>query len=273
MLLASIEKIVKSDTRFVKVDGELVKKKHPNTKKESQQARLRQKFDKLFEQRREAVLHDRLTSLSTSKAMKYALNGDEFHLRQELTLGHPINEVDARSGRTVLLESVAGGYLHLVRMLIYEYNADLSCVTTLGKASALHIAVEFSHRQIASMLITHGADVNKRDMFGRTPLHLVKTANVLKLLLKFPAVDVVARSNKGLTPLGHYLKSTPSAERVDEIVQLLSVREDRRLLEITKEQVANIKAEREHMMTHMGLVTDISTVGRFQYHEEDSKPW
>jgi len=270
MLLASIEKIVKSDTRFEKVDGVMVKKRHASSKLESQQQRLREKFNKLYDQRREVVLQDRLVSLPTTRAMKYALLGDEFHLRQELALGHPVNDVDARTGRTVLLESVAGGYLHLVRMLINDHNADLTCVTTLGKASALHIAVEFSHRQIASMLITHGADLNKRDMFGRTPLHMVKTLNVLKLLMKFP-VDVVARTNKGLTPLGYYLRSTPSAERVDEIVRMLSISEDRRLMEITKEQAVHHKSDREMMLTRLGLVTDISTVGK--YHEEESKPW
>lgn len=202
--------------------------------------------------------------------MKYALVGDEFHLRQELSLGHPVNEVDARSGRTVLLESVAGGYLHLVRMLINDFNADLSCVTTLGKSSALHIAVEFNHRQIASMLITHGAALNKRDMFGRTPLHMVKTLNVLKLLLKFP-VDVVARSNKGLTPLGYYLKTTPASERNDEILHLLGQREDRRHMEITKEQTAISKIGRETLLSRMDLITDISTMAK--YNEQESKPW
>lgn len=268
LLLSSLERIVKSDKRHFKDNVE--PRKAISLKKEQQERRLKEKFDRLFENRRETVLHDRISSLPTSRASKYAIAGDEFHLRQEIVLGFPVNEVDPRSGRTVLLEAVAGGYLHLVRMLINEFNCDLSCVTKLGKATALHIAVECGHRQIASMLITHGADINKQDMFGRTPLHLVKHLSLFKLLMKYP-VDVVAKTNKGLTPLGYYYKNTPPAERIDEIIAVLSSREDKRLMEVTREQVSTAKQDRAVMLDHWGLVTDNSTM-RY-YDEQQSKPW
>lgn len=269
MLLSSLERIVKSDSRYFK-DDQVDVKKQMSYKKEQQVNRLSEKFDRLYAQRRELVLQQRLNSLPTSRASKYAIVGDEFHLRREMLLGHPVDEVDARSGRTVLIESVAGGYLHTVRMLIMEFNANVNCTTKLGKTTPLHIAVEYGHRQIASMLITYGANLDARDMFGRTPLHMVKHLTLFKLLMKYP-VDVCAKSNKGLTPLGYYLSTTPVMERNEEIVRTLSVKEDRKVMEMTREQVAVTRQGREEAIAHWGQVTDNSTMRH--YNEEQSKPW
>lgn len=273
MLLSSIERIVKSDTRYYNSNGnnngEVDVKKKMTYKKEQQTKRLETKFDRLFAQRREVVLQERLNSLATSRASKCAIAGDEFNLRKEMLLGHPVNEVDARSGRTVLIEAVAGGFLHLVRMLIIDFNADVNCITMLGKTTPLHIAVENGQRQIASMLITYGADLNARDMYGRTPLHNINKISVFKLLMKFP-VDVCAKDNKGLTPLGLYLHKTPLLQRDDEIVYILSNKQDKKIMEITREQVATTKEIIERKRANWG-VTDDSTM-RF-YNEEQSKPW
>ena len=273
ILFSALERIVKSDTRHFKSDEVVDAKKEILYKQEQQNARLKAKFDRLYAQRSEVVLQERLNSLPSSRASKYAIVGDEFRLRQELLRGHPVNEVDSRSGRTLLLEAVAAGYLHLVRMLIYDFHADLSCVTSLGKATALHIAVDGNFRQIASMLITHGANLNARDMFGRTPLHMVKSLSMLKLLLKYP-VDVIAKTNKGLTPLGHYLQVVPYIDRIDEIVRILGTREDKRLMEVTREQVMVTREGREAEMSKWALVTDGSTSSALlRNEEEDSRPW
>ena len=67
------------------------------------------------------------------------------------------------------------------------------------------MAVEQGYRQIASILITYGANVNAQDVRGCTPLHLVTKLSVLKLLLKQP-VDACIQNEEGLTPLYFYLK-------------------------------------------------------------------
>jgi hypothetical protein len=268
MLLSSLERIVKSDSRHFKTDVE--RSKEVSYKKEQQLKRLHTKFEKLYAQRREVVLQERLNSLPSSRASKYALVGDEFNLRKELLRGFPVNEIDARSGRTLLLESVAGGHFHLVRMLVIDFQADVNCITTLGKTTPLHIAVENGLRQIASMLITYGANIHAIDMFGRTPLHMVKDTSLFKLLMKFP-VDVCAKTNKGLTPLGYYLSVTPIADRVDDIVHILSVKEDRKVLEITRAQVAQTRQGRENALAQWGVTADHSEMRN--YDEQQSKPW
>jgi hypothetical protein len=268
MLLSSLERIVKSDTRYFKDEVDI--KKQMTYKKEHQVKRLSEKFDRLYDQKRTAVLQERLHMLPTSRASKYTIMGDEFNLRKELLIDHPVDEVDARSGRSLLIEAVAGGHLHIVRMLIIDFNANVNCVTKLGKATPLHIAVEFGMRQIASMLITYGANLSAQDMFGRTPLHMVKHLSLFKLLIKYP-VDVCAKTHKGLTPLGYYLSVTPIMERNEEIVHTLSSKEDKKVMEITREQVAVTRQGFEQEIANWGKVADDSTMRH--YNEEQSKPW
>lgn len=74
-----------------------------------------------------------------------------------------------------------------------------------GMATALHIAVEKNHRQIASLLITFGADVNAKDKYDFTPLHLVNKKLIYKLLMKFGA-DPLVRSRLGQLPSEAYEK-------------------------------------------------------------------
>ena len=62
--------------------------------------------------------------------------------------------------------SIYVGHFHLVRMLINEYGADIHVPTLLARQSPLHLAVGKGLRQIASILLTHGADLHARDSKG-----------------------------------------------------------------------------------------------------------
>jgi ankyrin repeat protein len=266
--LSSLERIVRSDSRYNNVPRD--PSKDQSLVKQFQDKRLEEKFARLYLQKREAVLAQRLNGLATSRAMKCAISGDEFKLRQELLKGHEVDEMDRRSGRTLLHESSAGGNLHLVRMLVYDFHAQINLHTSLGKATALHIAVDFNYRQIASLLITNGADLNAKDMFGRTPLHMVKSTSLLRLLLKYP-VDVAATSSKGLTPMGYYLSVTPIDQRVDEIWQTLGPKEDRKIMENTRAEVRTARMIVDSQNDRWALINDAdSTV-----FDPDSqqKPW
>lgn len=201
MNIAKLEKIVKSDTRFYKTDNE---ENQYSIAKTKIMQRLKNKFNRIYALKREAVLAERFNGLPMLNATRFAKQGDEFRLRQEMLFGHPVDYLDPKTGRSVLLEACAGGHFHIVRMLVNEFNAEVNISTSMGKSSTLHLAVESGYRQIASFLITNGADVNGRDKFLRTPLHLISKVTLMKLLLKYK-VDVVAKSNEGIVYIYHYL--------------------------------------------------------------------
>jgi ankyrin repeat protein len=66
---------------------------------------------------------------------------------------------------------------------------------------ALHWAAENGLVDIAALLIEQGADVDEKDQFGNTPLHLaLRYPDMVRLLLDSGA-DVNARNAMGNTPL------------------------------------------------------------------------
>ena len=223
-----------------------------NTKRK--QAALNAKIEKLMAQKLSDMLSARLHNQEISRANRYAILGDELNLRREIEFGYDVNQRDLTNGRTVLHDAIAYGHFHIVRTLCHYYPVDVSVPTMLGRASPLHMAVELGYRQIASVLITCGADVNNQDEYGHTPLHLVRKLTLCKLLLKYK-VDACIKSREGLSPLAHYLKHVPANERVKEIEELLAAREDARIAELSRIRLAETRSLREMYLSKLALVT------------------
>jgi ankyrin repeat protein len=217
------------------------------------EARIRH-MERLFVQKRLDMLRIRLESKPVGKAFKYSILGNEYKLKQELEFGHDVDERDMTSGRTILHEAVAAGHFHIVRMLLNSFSPDLSIPTLLGKATALHIAVEKGYRQITSILLTFGADINAIDKRGCTPLHNINKLSILKLIFKTKIADACIRSKEGLTAYSHYLKYVPKLEQNRELIEMLAEREDARAMERAKEQAIEAKMLREKFINQLSAI-------------------
>ena len=198
----------------------------------SDQAKNEQRMERAREEIHRRVLHqldERLRKMSVSEAMLQTVLGDEYLVRLELDLRlHPIDERSSATGHTLLSEAASRGYVPIVRMLLKDFGADPNIPTLLGASSPLHLAVIGSHRQIAAMLIIHGADVEAEDRYGNCPFHLVSNIKVLRLLLKHGA-NILKKNKAGLTPLQYYLQHTnPDRGELSEIGIELQLRERER---------------------------------------------
>lgn len=236
----------------------------------NRQEKLHAKIEQLFEQKREQLYQIRLRRASITAANGYSTVGNEYLLRLELlsqidkekekqkfSEDDPynyqfkkehnrrirekiVNRRDAYDGRTVLHCAAAGGHFHIVRMLCNEFQADVNVISVLGRTTPLHMAIEKGFRQIASLLITLGADVNLKDGQGNTPLHLVHKPSLAKLLLKFGA-DPMAKNKHNHSPYEHYLHTTSPKEIDNDLLQFLREEEDKRSLEVMRERVGQEK--------------------------------
>jgi len=100
-----------------------------------------------------------------------------------------------------LLDTVINGLTTIVKYII-KAGADVNTKDKYGR-TALHLASYYMHKQIVKILLDAGADVNAKDQYGYTPLH-VATFNgyeqIVKILIEAGA-DVNVNSIGRGTPL------------------------------------------------------------------------
>ena len=104
-------------------------------------------------------------------------------------------------GSTLLDYAASDGHKDIAELLL-EHGADVNAEDRFG-FRPLHWAAHYGHKDVAELLLANGADMNPQEWQGLTPLHwaaLEGHKDVAELLLAKGA-DVNAKDNEGRTPL------------------------------------------------------------------------
>lgn len=141
----------------------------------------------------------------TTDLMLAATAGDAARVRQWIMAGVRVNATN-RYGSTALMGAAAGGFDEVVKVLLEHWaevnarsktgltpllsavkNGHASTARILlddgeGKTALIH-AVKTMNMELVKILIKHGADVNKKDNFGQTPVQMATYLNNQELVI------------------------------------------------------------------------------------------
>jgi len=151
-----------------------------------------------------------------------ALAGEHFQTADLLRHNGADPYVRGQNGRYPLHAAAFSEKIEVVRKLIEYDPADINAKDEDGDTPLLLVSggLSFKDGSVLRFLLEHGADVNVRNQFGWTPLHLASingsgALGVVRLMLKHGA-EVEAKNKSGKTALNF------AAERGhDEVVELL----------------------------------------------------
>lgn len=128
--------------------------------------------------------------------------------------------VRLKSGETPLMIVAARRNLDLARVLVSK-DADVNAIEKGQGASVLHKAAEGGEAGIVKLLLSKGADINRKRKDGWTPLHIAAHEghfDAVKTLVEKGA-KVSMKTKDGATPLDAAEKSSGSDRK--KVVDLL----------------------------------------------------
>jgi len=151
-------------------------------------------------------------------------SGDLEWARFHLNNGVDPNYYDDSDGSTPLLRAISGCDIDMIKLLL-EYGADINLVEPTYYDTPFNWAIQMYFinptekekcSQIACLLIDKMPDINIKNHYGRTPLHMAVATNDIFLIRKMldKGADINAVNNEGLTPI--------NIARHPEVISLLA---------------------------------------------------
>lgn len=110
-------------------------------------------------------------------------------------------------------------------LLQSEYINTLNHVCTLEAGTPLFHAIKLKHEILINFLIEHGADVNKSNSQGISPLHLALMSKLIPTAIALikKGAEVNAVDDKGNTPLHKALLHLGSTQKEKKILELITL--------------------------------------------------
>ena len=134
--------------------------------------------------------------------LHFAANiGDLEQVEAELQADAEVDRPEGKKQSTALMFASERGFLEIARYLVGR-GADVNRRNRFG-FTPLHAAANGSHVEVAGFLLENGAEVDAADENGRTPLYFAAEKDSLALarLLTEQGADLNAQDRKHWTPL------------------------------------------------------------------------
>ncbi|XP_014789065.1 serine/threonine-protein phosphatase 6 regulatory ankyrin repeat subunit B [Octopus bimaculoides] len=141
--------------------------------------------------------------------MNKIINGDFQEVKRGIEI-RPVNINQTNSlGQTFLMAACERGRTDIINFLI-DTGADLEMRDAYDN-TVLHYAVKVRQIQALEVLISRGSNVNRKNMYGLTPLNFAaymrdEWSDGVATLLQTKGkniIEVNQRNNEGFTPLHH----------------------------------------------------------------------
>jgi hypothetical protein len=111
---------------------------------------------------------------------------------------------DKKTGMTPLMSAIRSTLIDVAKHFIVVKGANVNAKDVEGRTPLHYVSIDYDryNKQIglAEALIKAGANVNAEDKKGNTPLHYVKNKELAEILIKAGA-NVNSKNKKGQTPL------------------------------------------------------------------------
>ena len=128
-------------------------------------------------------------------------------------VSHALNILYTLPLAALIAAPVEAPALYEVTEILLNHGAEPNIA--VGDIPLIHLASDRNDVKLASLLLSHGADVELRDEYGRSSLHRVAvighSGDIVKVLLE-NRVDINARNNRGETALLTAVRRCPPGE-------------------------------------------------------------